>query len=187
MKNLLSLFALALSIALVSCSDDDAAPSIDFPLVVTPTNTLVKEDIKVYSKENGTVTEITVDDTDLDDDSAFTDIDNEPSFDTITFVSEGVAEFTQGTEVITGTYSISGNTINFTASQEFGGITITLTFEGEGDPEDFRIKSQVSLSGDDTGSFSVSGPGQTDLQTLQNDLSDGETLVVLNYTEQYTK
>ncbi len=192
MKKLLLFFLFACTLSVVSCKDDDDNPiNIDFPLTVKPTNSLVKGDMQFYQKENGTLVSISADDTELDDDDAFTDIDSEPSFEEITFINETEATFLSDGDTTTGTYSISGDEIAFSISDTFGTITFTIEFLGKGDPELFDVESQVYAIGDEASgasfSLSVAGPGRASLEEISEEMEEGDKVVIMDYTEEYAQ
>lgn len=187
MKNLFSLLILSSAFLLVSCGDDEATINIDYPLTVKPTNVLVKEDLQIFVNNGGTVTAATAADTDLDENEVFTEIDTQPSFEQITFVSDTEATFLRDGDEISATYNISSGTITFDVTEEFFGAMISYSVVATGTPQNMAVQSQAYVLGEDGFSLSSTGAIREDIEDLKSELEDGDTLVFLNYTEQYTE
>ena len=178
MKNFFSFALLASALFLTSCgSDDDSTPtpSIDFPTTVTSQSIENLGDIMIFRKENGVVSEISADETTIDDDYDVTEI--EASIDTLTFIDETTANYVTFGQELPVTYAISGEDLTFTVSPGF-------VVRGKGAPTDFNVESQLSIyESADGSSFSSAGAIRFSVASLQSDMADGDILLVMDYEE----
>ena len=183
------LLFLPLSLFISSCGDDDS-PSYDFPITVTFQGAEDKETMIAFTKTGGTVTEISLDDTDLDDDDIFTEVDTDPSFDLIKFISDTEVQLFNADDLILqdtfmATYSVDGDDINIALDFSDFGSPITLTARAKGTLESFKILSQAYV--EESGIFTLGTQQfyQDEISTLTALMDDESTLVILNYNQRY--
>ena len=69
------------SFILIGCGDEE--PELVYPISTSFVQSEDKDDIEIYTNVNGTVSTLSADDSNLDEDEIFSDIDTEGSFTTI--------------------------------------------------------------------------------------------------------
>lgn len=177
MKNFFSLIILAFALVVTSCgSDDNATPSIDFPTTVTFQSITNVEDIMIFRNDNGVVTEISADDTMIDDTDDVNPDNIEASIDEITFIDETMAEYITFGQPTSLTYTVEGDDLRFVFAPGIAAI-------GKGVPTDFEIESQLVIVESNSGGYSSAGAVRFPISSLKEDLEDGDVMLVMNYTE----
>lgn len=180
------LFAfLTLSIFMVSCGDDDSSvPSLEYPITATFSGIVNQTEMKAYVNSGGTVTEIGLDETDVDDDSIFDNLEGVSETVSYLFESETMATIYDSDPFFgdTSTATITLESDGFTIVQDFQGIMIT--YNADGDPTDFTIPGNAyNIESPGSGGFGAAGPmfpGETP-ETLQATLEEGDTMVIMTY------
>lgn len=180
-----SIFALSLT----SCGDDDSN-DLDYPLTANFVETSDKGTIEIWTNVNGTLESVDPSDTEVDNNTGFTESTDEETFKYFQFTSESevLAHYDFGGLLFgdeSMTYTTSDDKITFTATVD----DQTVTLVADGTPEDFKIDAKAIIVSNAGGSdVSIeSGLLTTEVEEYKADLEEGYFLVVQSYKEVYRK
>ena len=172
---------------LMGCGgDDENNKDFNYPLKSVFKGITKDGDIQVWTRTNGEIVSVALDQTILDEDEVFTEIGNEGSFLEFIFNSDTEVDLIGEDDLVLDDttsiiYTCANNTLTFPIS--FGQIILNMT--AEGNPESFDVDAQAYIESDDSGSISLSGAFSEDVESLKNQLEEGSTIAILNYTENY--
>ena len=177
----LLLFAFFIS----ACGGNDTSLPYDYPLEANFTGISSTTAIKVFSKTDGAVTEISADSTDLDSHQIFSGLEADPGFTQFIFKDKSNASLIKENpaSTIAVTYTLSSENIFFT--QPFGAIPDCTAF---GNPAAFQVECVAYAISSASGNIlTSSGTGFDSEEALKSLMKAGDTLAYLTYFTEYRK
>lgn len=176
-----------LFILLASCKKDEET---DYPITATFAGLESPEPKRVFTKSNGEIIEVPLDQTLLDTDDDWQDLEAFGMFAFIRFDSDEAAaysflfpQYAVAPDTVELAYTAADGRLSFTPAF---GAAVNVPLQIEGEPSNFRIASEaILLRNNPSGRSFLPNYFRLGPDFYTNSISEGDTVVIMNYWQRY--